>query len=607
MSAGTEAPARHAPSGPAGLASGTVALRSRGLRSRVAISVPAARIPPGLLVAGLYLLATCAFRFQAVLHPNAVCACDGGVDATQFVWALEWWPYALLHGLNPIVTHVIYAPGGMNLAAGTSIPGAALAAAPLTAVAGPVVAYNLLSLLAPVLGAWLAYRLCLYVTRSQLASAVGGYLYGFSSYGLAQTAGHLHLAFTFCAPAAALLTLKRLDGRITARRYVALLALVLVFQLLVSSEMALTLCLVGAVALVCGWFAAEPSRREQIVRLLVPIGSAFVLTLIVCSPYLYYELFRGSAYSAGWGNYYAADLLNFVVPTPITAVGGHSFASLAGTFSSSDYGESTAYLGIAQVALVAAFFFRWRRSRTTRFLLPLLMIVFIWSLGDRLLVGGRSVLPLPWSLYGGLPVVDQLLPVRVTVYIALVSAVVVACWLAAPARRRWGRWILAAVAIALVVPSAGATYPQTHQSVYHGRFEEPAFFTAGTYRHYLRRNEVVLPIPFGSAGQSLLWQARTGLYFRLASGYFGAVPRGFAPVRVGLELEQTAGRLPPSIGRDIRQFVAVHNVGAIVVAADASRLWAPVLTADGLRRVTVGGVELYRVPAGWRRRQPSPS
>ena len=31
-------------------------------------------------------------------------------DPTVNIWSLAWWPYALLHGLNPLVTHALFAP-----------------------------------------------------------------------------------------------------------------------------------------------------------------------------------------------------------------------------------------------------------------------------------------------------------------------------------------------------------------------------------------------------------------------------------------------------------------------------------------------------------------
>src|SRR5437879_1265113 len=132
----------------------------------------------------------------------------GRGDATLIVWFLAWWPYALSHGLNPLVTHLVWAPAGVNLGWTTSVPGASLLAAPVTLALGPVVAYNLLCLLAPPLAAWTAFLLCRYITRRFWAALAGGYVFGFSTYVLGHLPGHLNLTLIFLIPLCVLLILR---------------------------------------------------------------------------------------------------------------------------------------------------------------------------------------------------------------------------------------------------------------------------------------------------------------------------------------------------------------------------------------------------------------
>ena len=40
-----------------------------------------------------------------------------------FVWSLAWWPHAISSGIDPLVTHAIWAPVGVNLAWVTSVSG----------------------------------------------------------------------------------------------------------------------------------------------------------------------------------------------------------------------------------------------------------------------------------------------------------------------------------------------------------------------------------------------------------------------------------------------------------------------------------------------------
>ncbi len=77
----------------------------------------------------------------------------GGSDPQLFVWSLGWWPHAVIHGLNPFVTHVLWAPHGSNLVWTTSVPGLALLLAPVTLAAGPGAAYNVAAVLLPALAA----------------------------------------------------------------------------------------------------------------------------------------------------------------------------------------------------------------------------------------------------------------------------------------------------------------------------------------------------------------------------------------------------------------------------------------------------------------------
>jgi len=118
-------------------------------------------------------------------HVGAICLyaalsvalIDGGASITRnilglssdpllFIWFLAWWPFALAHHLPPLYSTFVWQPVGIDLVWTTCIPFLALLAAPVTLLGGPVLAYNLLNLLAPVLAAAGGYALCLYITRN---------------------------------------------------------------------------------------------------------------------------------------------------------------------------------------------------------------------------------------------------------------------------------------------------------------------------------------------------------------------------------------------------------------------------------------------------------
>ena len=140
------------------------------------------------------------------------------IDVQIFVWSLGWWPHAILHGENPFVTHAIWAANGVNLTWTTSIPGLALLAAPITFLAGPILAYNVLAVAMPALAAWTAFLLCRRLTRSFWPSLAGGYLFGFSPYLFGQSEGHMHETSEFLIPLVALVIVRYLDDDLSRRR-----------------------------------------------------------------------------------------------------------------------------------------------------------------------------------------------------------------------------------------------------------------------------------------------------------------------------------------------------------------------------------------------------
>ena len=115
---------------------------------------------PHVLAALIYLdLSVCLFGIRVLAHPSTSYL-GYPRDPGFFIWCLEWWPWAILHGYNPFYSHLVWAPAGFDLTWTTSVPGLSLLAAPITLIFGPVVSYNILAIAGPALSAWTAYILC---------------------------------------------------------------------------------------------------------------------------------------------------------------------------------------------------------------------------------------------------------------------------------------------------------------------------------------------------------------------------------------------------------------------------------------------------------------
>jgi hypothetical protein len=547
-------------------------------------------MPTWVRVLAFYLLmAVLTIGWHAIAHPRSVCACMGTQDPASYMWALAWWPHALSHGLNPFFTHYLWSPTGVNVAQGAMIPTAAIVMAPVTELAGPIASYNVLSIVSPVLAALTAYLLCRRIVRRELPAVAGGYLFGFSTYQFAQLIGHLNLTLVFLIPVMVHLALRRIDREISRRAYLVWMALVFILQAGLSTELLADSIGLGAVALVAARFLVSQPRRSQIDGLFVETLAGGLIAIVLAAPFLYYALFNGHFPTGplGLSDVYGLDLLNPFFPTYATWLGHHDFLTLSLTYEGQNISEADGYLSIP---IVLAFML-WllggeRRSVLARLLAILAGASLVAALGSHLHIAGQQTVALPFNWVRHLPLFNNIVPSRIVLFTTLVIAIGVAAWLAMPAGRVWGRWLLVIMGIVAIFPNLAAAL--------HGRSPiNPRFFATSMYRHYLARDETVLVLPFGENDVSMLWQAEAGFYFYMPEGYVsGVVPPPFnGQPTVG----QLVGNVPPA-APVLGSFIREHYVGHVVVDRALAGPWPALLAQMGLHGRRVGGVLLYAVP-----------
>jgi hypothetical protein len=505
-------------------------------------------------------------------------------DPTVYMWLLSWWPYAVAHRINPMITYSVWAPGGFNLAWTTSMPLAALVAAPLTTVLGPVAAYNILCIAAPATAAWSGFLLCRRITADYIGAAVGGYIFGFSAYMLAETRGHLPLILIFPMPLAVLLVMNLLEGRISVFRFSLLLGFVLAAALLCWAELYATMTLFGAIALGLGLFYPERGLRDRIRQLLIPISTAYAVSLIAVLPYLYFFFRPGYPQSAiNSPNEYSADLLNLIFPTPVNALGDVGFIEKVAQRFAGNSLEAGAYFGLPLIAM--ALWFAWERWREpmTRLLATFLVIVCVLMFGPRLRVNGNEWFGMPWKIALHLPLLRDALPVRFSLYAFLGLAIIVAMWLGAPHPAGLKLVVMALLAISLC-PSLRSNFWKTSNNT-------PEFFTRDDYQRYLKPGENVIVLPYGINGASMLWQAAAGFYFRVAEGWTSITPHDFQgwPI-VNAMLTRT---YIPEVTLQLSAFMAAHGVQKILVADHEFDFWEPMLAPLDRAPIRIGGVVIY--------------
>ena len=454
------------------------------------------------------------FGIRLLPHPGRVVV-GHGPDPGIFIWSFAWWPHAIGSWTNPFFTHAVYAPQGIDLAWTTSVPGLALPFAPLTIAFGPVVSYNVAAILLPAAAAWTAYLLCRHVTRSFWASLLGGYLFGFSSFVLGQQLqGHLHLTGCFLIPLFALTLLRYLEGEIDERGVWWRLALLVAWQLTISTEMT-AIVTVGLVVGSLLAYAVAPSLRPRLRRLLLPVAVSYATAGVVTGPFVFYLLDGFHSGTFGGSSDALTDLTNVVVPTEVNGLGGHAFTSVSRYFDST---ESGLYLGAPILVVVGLYGWRKRRTPGARFLLSAFTVAFVLTLGAALEVDGHRIASMPWTLARHAPVLDNIRADRFAMFVELIAAVIVALWTAQTRGRVFARpYVLPVLVVAVLVPNAAL-------ADYRSALAQYPFFTSGAYRSCFQPGDTIAVFPIGQPNpvtqtDAMRWQVESGFRFRLAAGY----------------------------------------------------------------------------------------
>ncbi len=547
------------------------------------------RDPYGLGALALYLALSCLFFGRGLIGHFYTSHIGEGGDPPLMMWFLAWWPHAIAAGLNPFLTHAYWAPSGFNITWSTSIPLISLVAAPVTAMLGPIASLNIFCLLSLPVAAWCAFFLCQFVSKDYWSSVLGGYVFGFCPMLLGQILfGRLHSVWVFPVPLTVYLTIRRFQGQLTQGPFVTLLALILTVQFLCSPEIFATMTLFGALALALAWLQLSGEARTHLTSAIAGTACSYIIVALVVSPYIYYMFlynrpFQGPIWS---DRVLSADVLNFLIPTPINEFGRFSlFDRISAPFNWGLPSEEVAYLSWP-LTVITILFARVRfREQPGRLLVDSLIIILTFSLGPALMVRGYpSKIGLPWVILDR-SVLSNAAPARLSLYAFLIFAVIASLWLSTARMKAHLKLAIAAAIFVCQLPNLSAAY-------WVSPFRTPEFFRTGLYRDYLVKGQTVFIFPVWPLNDSMIWQAQTHMYFNIAQGP-GPWPADVAkwPI-VDSFLRQL---FIPDAPEQFRAYLLNHKVGVVIVSDNQLPTWGSLISTLGIP-ITVGGVSLYKVP-----------
>lgn len=473
---------------------------------------------PGFAAASLgwCLAASLLLSCRMLGSPGSRIVGGGGNDQAQMVWFLAYFPRSVLAGHDPFVTTYIHYPTGVNLMWNAYAPLLGAAASPITLTAGPIVAYNVLLVLAPALTAW-SSGLWLRRYAGPAGAAVGGLIAGFSPFLVGQAMVHLDKAFLVFVPVIAMM----LEDLIWRRprpawRTGIYLGLAIAAAALINEEIVL-IAATGVLIALAGGVVFAPRTAPRAYLRAVPGGTAAAVVFALAAGYpLHRQLTGGHGFTGVNAGWWSAQLSDWVLPTPLSLI---RFVDRGREFATRrvGYWETGGYLGVLLIVALLVIGIVLRRRLGVRIALFAVAWSMLFSLGSRLKVGRDLVGPhLPWSFFLRLPMLRYVLPIRLSMVTWFAVAFCVAVAVDAAVRRLRGRrrvWALAALGCALVflVPSTEPAGANAGVPTY--------FDSAAAKRIPLGSTTMILPLgDIPLLQRPMLWSAVAGMRYRDIGG-----------------------------------------------------------------------------------------
>ena len=533
-------------------------------------------------------------------------------DQEQSIWFLAWLPTALQSGQNPLLTDRLNAPDGANLMWNASVPLLGLLVAPITRLGGSILAYNVAALLAIALSGLACFAALRRYTTRPLGPLVGGALYCLSPYVASHTALHLNLINAWAPP----LFLIILDELVARRRYrpiplgVALgvlgaVQLVTAEEILALSAIAGALLLVVLAIVVRDRGAIVESGRRML-QAAVPGLAAFLLIggLPLAVQFLGPQQIHGRVQDP---SAYSSDLLNVILPTPYQLVAPSIATDVSRNFSGL-YHEATAYVGLPLLLVLVWFTARRWSDPRVRVAAVMGVVLLVLSLGPELHVAGEPWhIPMPWLAFSSLPLIEHVLPGRLTLFmwLAVVALVAMAIDHAGSLDIRSAGVRIAAIGLALVfvLPTQASS----------STTEIPPFFRSWAQQG-IDDDAVVLFAPWftnGAGADPMLWAAVAEAHPRMYEGYVyvpdseGRPRYGPAPGRLAeLMIDAQDHGVLPVLNADDRASAAREladaDVSVVIVGPMQHRdeMIAFFTGLFGRPPLDTGGVQLWRNAQG---------
>ncbi|MEZ0106060.1 hypothetical protein ABH920_000041 [Catenulispora sp. EB89] len=477
----------------------------------------------GLLLSLCYIVVAGFLTWKLLFHPVASVLAGNPYDQFYFEWQLTAVEHALTHFQNPLFTHTMNAPDGMNLAGNPQIIGPAAVLTPVTYLFGAPVSFALLTTfnLAATAITW-RWFLRRHVVRTEPAAFVGGLFMGFSPSMMSHSLAHPNLAGQWLVPLilAGVLRLREPEHRV---RNGIVLGVLIAAQVFVGEEL-LFLTAMGVVLFFVAYIAQRPRQSwAEAATFLRGAGVAILTAGALLAYPLSFQFFgpmsfKGIPFDIA---YYSADLKSYAVYPNLELWGDPAKLDPLAPGNT----EQAALVGWALLLVVALLTVWLIRNAAVRALLIAALVLVVLSIGPTPVFDHSSISwwwwPLPsdgvWAHIQNLPLFSSSLPIRSALAVSWIIGILLALGLDKAVlhpRQVLRGVVFGSVAAALIplIPRVFDTSPRT---------PIPEYFTSDAWKECVSPgHDTIVGVPLSDGGD------RTNQTWSTAADTGFAIPQG---------------------------------------------------------------------------------
>ena len=476
---------------------------------------------PGLLISLVYLLLAMFLTWKLLFHPTNSVLAGNPYDQFYFEWQITAVEHAITHLQNPLFTHAMNAPDGMNLAANPQIIGPAAVLTPITALFGATVSFALLTTfnLAATATTW-RWFLRRHVVRTQTAAFAGGLFLGFSPSMMSHSLAHPNLAGQWLVPLilAGVLRLREPEQRV---RHGIVLGLLITAQVFVGEEL-LLLTAMGVTLFLVAYVAMKPRQAiAEAADFLTAAGVAIVTAGALLAYPLTFQFFgpmsfKGIPFDVA---YYSADLKSYAVYPNLELWGDPAKLDPLAPGGT----EQAALVGWALLLVVALLTVWLLRNAAVRALLIAALVLVVLSVGPTPVFDHESIKWWPlgptgvWTHLQNLPLFSSSLPVRSALAVSWIIGILLALGLdkAVLHRSQVVRGVVFGGVIAALIPLTPRVFDTSP------RQPIPRYFTSGAWKECVSPgHNTIVGVPLSDGGD------RTNQTWSTAADTAFAIPQG---------------------------------------------------------------------------------